>query len=93
LSSRGEQHRSDDARSVEIRGSRLLLRALRPQEIDDEWQAMIDADPMTIVDIPDETGFRARYPRSVAAHWCLRGRYRSPRGRSWGRSASSTGTG
>ena len=25
---------------------------------------MVDADPMTIIDIPDETGFRARLQRS-----------------------------
>jgi hypothetical protein len=32
-------------RDVRIRGSRLLLRALRPDEIDEEWQAMVTADP------------------------------------------------
>jgi RimJ/RimL family protein N-acetyltransferase len=56
---------------VEIRGQRLLLRALRPQEIDEEWQAMVDADPMTIVDVPDEASFRARLQRSgrLEAGW------------------------
>jgi RimJ/RimL family protein N-acetyltransferase len=64
MGSRGEQHISDQARSVEIRGPRLLLRALRPREIDQEWQAMVDADPMTIAEVPDETRFRARLQRS-----------------------------
>jgi RimJ/RimL family protein N-acetyltransferase len=49
---------------IEIRGPRLLLRALRPSEIDTEWQAMVDADPMSIAGLPDETAFRARLLRS-----------------------------
>jgi RimJ/RimL family protein N-acetyltransferase len=49
---------------VSIRGSRLLLRALRPAEIDEEWQAMVQADPMAIAQLPDEAGFRARLGRS-----------------------------
>jgi RimJ/RimL family protein N-acetyltransferase len=49
---------------VRIRGQRLLLRALRPAEIDDEWQAMVQADPMTIAELPDEARFRARLQRS-----------------------------
>jgi RimJ/RimL family protein N-acetyltransferase len=52
------------ARTVAIQGRRLLLRALRPQEIDEEWQAMVDADPMTIAVVPDEAGFKARLQRS-----------------------------
>jgi RimJ/RimL family protein N-acetyltransferase len=51
-------------RDVEIRGPRLLLRALRADEIDAEWQAMVMADPMTIASVPDEGGFRARLQRS-----------------------------
>jgi RimJ/RimL family protein N-acetyltransferase len=50
--------------SVEIRGPRLLLRALRDNEIDGEWQAMVDAGPMAIAQLPDESAFRARLRRS-----------------------------
>jgi hypothetical protein len=49
---------------VWIRGERLLLRPFRPAEIDDEWQAMVNADPMTIAELPDEKAFRARLGRS-----------------------------
>jgi len=49
---------------IEIRGPRLLLRALRDSEIDGEWQAMVDADPMVIAELPDEGAFRARLRRS-----------------------------
>ena len=50
--------------SIEIRGPRLLLRALRDSEIDEEWQAMVEADPMAIAALPDESAFRARPGRS-----------------------------
>ena len=50
--------------TIEIRGPRLLLRALRPREIDEEWQAMLDADRMAIAELPDEPGFRARLRES-----------------------------
>jgi RimJ/RimL family protein N-acetyltransferase len=49
---------------IRIRGSRLLLRALRPAEIDEEWRAMVTADPMAITGLPDEARFRARLRRS-----------------------------
>jgi RimJ/RimL family protein N-acetyltransferase len=49
---------------VRISGSRLVLRALRPGEIDEEWRAMVTADPMTIAELPDETRFKARLQRS-----------------------------
>ncbi|MGI8450904.1 MAG: GNAT family N-acetyltransferase [Streptosporangiaceae bacterium] len=49
--------------SVEIRGPRLLLRPLPPSEIDGEWQAMVEADPMVIPALPDESAFRARLGR------------------------------
>ncbi|HEY8044211.1 MAG TPA: GNAT family protein [Streptosporangiaceae bacterium] len=49
---------------IEIRGPRLLLRALRDSEIDQEWQAMVAADPMVIAELPDEGAFRARLRRS-----------------------------
>lgn len=59
------------AAAVWIRGSRLLLRALRPAEIDDQWQAMVTADPMTVAQVPDEAGFKARLRRSgqLTAGW------------------------
>jgi len=50
--------------SVEIRGPRLLLRTFRDSEIGEEWQAMLDADPMVIAGLPDESAFRARLRRS-----------------------------
>jgi RimJ/RimL family protein N-acetyltransferase len=52
------------AGDIRIRGPRLLLRALRPGEIDAEWQAMVTADPMAIAELPDEASFRARLRRS-----------------------------
>ena len=52
------------ADEVRICGSRLLLRAFQPGEVEAEWQAMADADPMTIAELPDEASFRARLQRS-----------------------------
>jgi RimJ/RimL family protein N-acetyltransferase len=49
---------------VRIRGSRVLLRALRPGEIEAEWQAMVGADAMAVARFPDEAGFKARLRRS-----------------------------
>ena len=51
-------------RDVRICGSQLVLRALRPREIDGEWQAMVTADPMAIAELPDEVSFKARVQRS-----------------------------
>ena len=51
-------------RDVRICGPQLVLRALRPVEIDGEWQAMVTADPVAIADLPDETSFKARLRRS-----------------------------
>ena len=47
-------------RDVRIRGSRLLLRALQPGEIEEEWQAMVTADPMVIAELvrPGKPGGR-----------------------------------
>ena len=53
-----------DPGQVRIRGSRLLLRALRPGEIEAEWQAMVTADRMTTPEVPDEATFKARLRRS-----------------------------
>ena len=52
------------AGEIVIRGSRLLLRALRPAEIDDQWRAMVNSDPIAIVRLPDEASFKARLRRS-----------------------------
>jgi len=49
---------------VRIRGSRLLLRALQPGEIEEEWRAMVTADPMAIAELPPEAAFKARLQRS-----------------------------
>jgi RimJ/RimL family protein N-acetyltransferase len=54
----------DRSAPILIRGPHLLLRALRAAEIEEEWQAMVDADPMTIAVLPDETRFKARLQRS-----------------------------
>ena len=51
-------------RDVRIRGSRLLLRALQPGEIEEEWRAMVTADPMVVAELPEEAGFKARLRRS-----------------------------
>ena len=61
-------HRQNDAQTapgeVRIRGSRLVLRALAPAEIDEEWQAMVTAGPTEVTALPDEAGFRARLAKS-----------------------------
>jgi RimJ/RimL family protein N-acetyltransferase len=49
-----------EAEGIWIRGARLVLRPFRPAEIDDEWQAMVTADPMTIGVLADEARFKAR---------------------------------
>jgi RimJ/RimL family protein N-acetyltransferase len=51
-------------RDVRIRGSRLLLRALRPGEIEEEWRAMVTAEPMVVAELPHEAAFKARLQRS-----------------------------
>lgn len=56
--------RNAGIRNVRISGPRLLLRALRPDEIEAEWRAMVTADPMTIAELPEETSFKARLGRS-----------------------------
>jgi RimJ/RimL family protein N-acetyltransferase len=52
------------AGEIVIHGSRLLLRALRNAEIDGQWQAMVNSDPIAIVRLPDEASFKARLRRS-----------------------------
>jgi RimJ/RimL family protein N-acetyltransferase len=58
------QHPPARTAGIPVRGPRLLLRPLRPAEVDDEWRAMAAADPMTIAELPDEAGFKARLLRS-----------------------------
>lgn len=54
---------------VWIRGRRLVLRPLlTAEEIDEEWRAMVTADPMAIAELPDEDSFRARLRRSGRLH-------------------------
>lgn len=55
---------NSEVEGVRIAGSRLVLRALRPEEIDEEWRAMVTADPMAIAELPEEASFRARLARS-----------------------------
>jgi RimJ/RimL family protein N-acetyltransferase len=52
------------AAGLPVTGPRLALRPLRPEEIDEQWQAMVTADPMSTPEIPDEARFRARLLRS-----------------------------
>jgi RimJ/RimL family protein N-acetyltransferase len=58
------------AGDVMIQGDRLVLRALRPAEIDAEWQAMVAgaADPVVSSVLTDEAAFRARLARSGQMH-------------------------
>lgn len=49
---------------VTIRGPQLLLRPLRPAEIEAEWQAMVSSDPIAITRLPDERKFRERLSHS-----------------------------
>jgi RimJ/RimL family protein N-acetyltransferase len=58
------QDANADIKDVRIRGSRLLLRALQPGEIEEEWRAMVTADPMAIAELPEEAAFKARLQRS-----------------------------
>ena len=60
----GGQYARAGIRNVRIRGPRLLLRALQPGEIEEEWQAMVTADPMAIAELPEEAAFKARLRRS-----------------------------
>lgn len=53
---------------IVIPGPRLLLRALTPAEIDGQWQAMVNSDPIAIAELPDEASFKARLRRSGHLH-------------------------
>jgi RimJ/RimL family protein N-acetyltransferase len=61
---RQEERHEPGPEEVRIRGPRLTLRPLRPDEIDEEWRAMVTADPMAVAELPDEAAFRARLRRS-----------------------------
>jgi len=62
-------HQPDTSKTgIRIQGSNILLRPLRAAEIDEEWQAMVDSDPMAIVALPDEAEFRARLQGSGRLH-------------------------
>ena len=58
------------AGDVVIQGDRLVLRALRPAEVDAEWQAMVAAaaDPLASSFLTNEAAFRARLARSGQLH-------------------------
>jgi hypothetical protein len=60
----GGQDAKAGIRHVRIRGPRLLLRALQPGEIEEEWQVMVTADPMVVAELPEEASFKARLRRS-----------------------------
>ena len=53
---------------IVIHGPRLRLRALTPAEIDGQWQAMVNSDPIAIAELPDEASFKARLRRSGHLH-------------------------
>jgi RimJ/RimL family protein N-acetyltransferase len=50
--------------SIRIRGPRLLLRPLEPEEIERAWQDLLDLDPIAVAAPPDEAAFRSRLQRS-----------------------------
>jgi RimJ/RimL family protein N-acetyltransferase len=52
------------AGEIWIRGAQLVLRPLQLDEIDDVWHAIATADPMSIVEVPDEVAFRTRLRQS-----------------------------
>lgn len=41
-----------------------MLRPFLPAEIEEQWQAMVTADPMTVAGLAEEAGFKARLLRS-----------------------------
>jgi RimJ/RimL family protein N-acetyltransferase len=49
---------------IRIRGPRLLLRPLEPEEIDAAWQDLRDSDPIAVATPPDEAALRRRLLRS-----------------------------
>ena len=52
------------AGGIVIRGSRLLLRPFAATEIDGQWQAMVNSDPIAVAQLPDQASFKARLRRS-----------------------------
>jgi RimJ/RimL family protein N-acetyltransferase len=49
---------------IRISGPRLVLRPFQPAEIEEQWQAMVTADPVPATGLPEEAGFKARLRRS-----------------------------
>lgn len=47
-------------REVRIEGPRLVLRRVRPDEIEAEWLDMVNSDPIAIAQPPDEAKFKTR---------------------------------
>ena len=58
------RNQAGTAEGIPVTGPRLVLRPLRPEEIDEQWRAMVTADPMSTPEVPDEARFRARLRRS-----------------------------
>jgi RimJ/RimL family protein N-acetyltransferase len=60
----GDQGSATPIGPVNIWGPQLLLRPLRAAEIEAEWQAMVDSDPIAITSLPDEAKFKERLSHS-----------------------------
>jgi RimJ/RimL family protein N-acetyltransferase len=58
-------------RGVRIDGPRLVLRPIAPDEIEAEWQEMVNSDPMASAGPVDERAFKDRLARSgeLAGGW------------------------
>jgi RimJ/RimL family protein N-acetyltransferase len=52
------------ATAIRICGPQLVLRPFRPEEIEEQWLAVVNADPMTVAGRRDESAFKARLLRS-----------------------------
>ena len=63
MAASGSAKPAGTAEGSPVTGPRLALRPLRPEEIDEQWQAMV-TDPMGTAQVPDEARFRARLRRS-----------------------------
>ena len=64
MAASGSAKPAGTAEGIPVTGPRLALRPLRPEEIDEQWQAMVTGDPMGTPQVPDEARFRARLRRS-----------------------------
>lgn len=61
---RGMYQPDTSTTGIRIQGPSIVLRPLRAEEIDEEWRAMVDSDPMAIAKLPDEAEFRKRLQAS-----------------------------